>query len=98
MIRITARHLKLGEGFVSFMRNALKKRVEKFSSKTGYPEVIIGKTGANFKAEINYPYRKQLLLASNTAENAKKAFLGAMEKLRRQLERTHDKRTDYATS
>ncbi|MBN1783365.1 MAG: HPF/RaiA family ribosome-associated protein [Alphaproteobacteria bacterium] len=98
MIRITARHLKLGDGFISFMRSTLKKRVEKFSSKTGYPEIIIDRTGATFKAEINYPYRKELLLATNTADNAKKAFMGAMEKLRRQLERTHEKRTDYVTS
>ncbi len=98
MIRITARHLKLGDGFIDFMKKALGKRVEKFISKTGYPEIIIHKNGTVFKAEINYPYKKQLLLASNSAVNAKKAFLGAMEKLRRQLEKTHEKRTDYAIS
>ncbi len=96
MIRITARHLKLGDGFTNFMRKALRKRVERFASKSGDPEVIVGKSGTIFKAEINYPYKRQRLLASNTGENAKKAFLGAMEKLRRQLEKVHDKKTDHA--
>ncbi|MHA1540983.1 MAG: HPF/RaiA family ribosome-associated protein [Alphaproteobacteria bacterium] len=96
MIRITARKLKLGEGFIDFMKKTLKKRMKKFMAKKGYPEIIINKNGASFTAEINFYYKKTNLLATSTAENAKKAFIGAMEKLKIQLQKTHEKKCDYA--
>ena len=96
MIRITARHLTLGDGFVAFMRAALRKRIEKFTSKTRDPEVVINRNGDRFKVEINYRYKKRTILATDTKSDSKKAFLGAMDKLRRQLEKTHEQRTDHS--
>jgi len=96
MIKITGRHLKLGEGFILFMKNTFEKKVKKFATKKCSPDIIIHKSGTSFRAEISYYYKKQMLLATSTAENAKKAFSIAIEKLHRQLEKAHERSCDYA--
>ena len=95
MIRITSINLKLGSGFEAFMKKALSKKAEKFKFDAGDPEVVVRKEGIRFKVEIKCAYCKKFLFVSDVADNAKRAFFGAMDKLSRQFEKIHDKRTDY---
>lgn len=95
MIRMTARRLNLGSSFIQFMTKALNKRSDKFGDMSVEPEVVIDKTGSMFQAEIKYTFLKKRLFASATATNAKTAFLRAMDKIRRQFEKTHERHSDH---
>lgn len=93
-IDITARHFTLSNNLKELIHEKLEKIV-KFDNQMMSCHVILTKHSHNEEVEIIIHSRKSDFIAQENSHNFEKSFSNALDKIRKQVKRHHDRVTGH---